>query len=72
MDVRFGLLVRGIYIIGVIGGLLVGLAVSTGSDLGVMGMAISGCLLVGLLTADTDPEPDVDSRARASMWRRDP
>ena len=72
MDVRIGLVVRAIYIIGVIAALLIGLAVSTGGNFGVMGMAMSGCLLVGLLAADTDPEPDADSRARASTWRRDP
>jgi hypothetical protein len=65
-DVQIGLVARGMYVVGVIAALFIGLAVSTGGHLGVMGMAISGCLLVGLLAADTEPDPDTESSARST------
>ena len=56
IDVRMVSVARGIYVISIVGVLLLGLALSTGGNLNVMGMAVSGCLLVGLLASDTDPD----------------
>ncbi len=58
MDRRVGQVARGLYVWGIVAALLIGLATSTGGHIGVMGMSISGSLLVGLLAADTDPEPN--------------
>ncbi len=56
IDGRMGAIARGIYVVSIVGALLIGLALTTGAHIGVMGMAISGSLLVGLLVSDTEPE----------------